>query len=194
MFNIYSTTTPGSVGFNKRFLYAAVGAPGSTHDARLLTESSIYTKILDRDMISDKVFRLGDIEEIPLVTIGDSPLVKIWLVKMYNENTWDKQQKYFNTRLCGARVVTESVYGMFKGRWRFLCKKTEWRLFKLLYLIMACIALHNICIDRSNSWQTRWRLEIEQLELMEKLLFHAEDKQESNSIRMKINIWLWMGH
>ena len=28
------------VGYNKRFLYAAVGAPASTHDARLLRESS----------------------------------------------------------------------------------------------------------------------------------------------------------
>ena len=33
-------------GYNKRFLYEAVGAPGSTHDARLLKESSIYSDLL----------------------------------------------------------------------------------------------------------------------------------------------------
>ena len=32
--------------YNKRFLYAAVGAPGSTHDARMLKESSFLTKFL----------------------------------------------------------------------------------------------------------------------------------------------------
>ena len=65
----------------------------------------------------DKVIRLSDFEEIPLVTIGDStsPLYA-WLLKMYNENTRDKQQKYFNKRLCGAMVVTENSYGMLTGR------------------------------------------------------------------------------
>ena len=42
---------------------------------------------------------------------------------MYNKNTRDKQKKYFNKRLCEARVVTDNVYGMKKGRWLFLYKK-----------------------------------------------------------------------
>ena len=54
------------VGFNKRLLYAAVGAPGSTHDNRLLKESSIYRAILDGDIMPEKVIRLGDL--LPLVT------------------------------------------------------------------------------------------------------------------------------
>ena len=62
----------GLVGFNKRFLYAAVGAPVSNHDARLLKESSIYVAMLDGDIMPNKVIRLGDFGEIPLVTIGDS--------------------------------------------------------------------------------------------------------------------------
>ena len=35
-------TNLGLTGYNNRFLYAAVGAPGNTHDARLLKESYIY--------------------------------------------------------------------------------------------------------------------------------------------------------
>ena len=31
-------TNLGLIGYNKRFFYAAVGAPGITHDARLLKE------------------------------------------------------------------------------------------------------------------------------------------------------------
>ena len=45
--------------------------------------------------------------------------------KMYNQNTQDKQQKYFDKRLCGARVITENAYEMLKGRWRFLYKKKQ---------------------------------------------------------------------
>ena len=60
-------------GYNKRFLYEAVGAPGSTHDARLLKESSIYSDIINGNMIPDRVVQLGDFDEIPLVTIGAAP-------------------------------------------------------------------------------------------------------------------------
>ena len=59
---------------------------------------------------------------------------------------------------------------------------------------MACVALHNICIDRSDLCQPRWRLEVEQLELMEKSLSQAFDKEESNLIRMKISNCLCTDH
>ena len=48
------------VGYNKRFLYTLAGASGSARDARLLKESSIYTAILDGDIMPEKVIRLGD--------------------------------------------------------------------------------------------------------------------------------------
>ena len=51
-------------------------------------------------------------------------------------------------------------------------------------------ALHNICIDRPYPCQSRWRLEVEQLELMEKPLSRAVDKEESNLVRIKISNWL----
>ena len=70
------------------------------------------------------VIRLGDFGEIPLVTVDDSVFPQYeWLLKTYNVNTRDEQQKYFNKRLCGAKVITENAYGMLTGRWRFLYKK-----------------------------------------------------------------------
>ena len=39
------------VGYNKRILYAAVGAPGSTHDARMLKNTQLYQKILECNAI-----------------------------------------------------------------------------------------------------------------------------------------------
>lgn len=43
----------GLVSCNKRFLYAAIGAPGSTHDARLLKSVSIYSDIINGLVIHD---------------------------------------------------------------------------------------------------------------------------------------------
>ena len=48
-------TSLSLIGYNKRILYAAVVAPGSTHDARLLKESSIYSDIINGNVIPDRV-------------------------------------------------------------------------------------------------------------------------------------------
>ena len=58
----------GLVSYNKRSLYAAVGAPGSTHDARLLKSASIYSDIINGLVIPDSKIALGNFGEIPLVT------------------------------------------------------------------------------------------------------------------------------
>ena len=117
-------TNLGLVGYNKRFFYAAVGAPGSTHDVRLLKESSIFNKVLKGDVLPDRVISLGDIECVSLVTVGDSAFPQFFcLIKVYNENTRDKQQRYFNKRLCGARVITKNAYGILKWRRCILYRK-----------------------------------------------------------------------
>ena len=99
----YSMANLGLVGFNKRFLYAAVWAPASTHGARPLKESLIYAAILNGDIMPDKVVRLSDFGEILLVTTDDSVFPQYgWLLKISNENKRDKQRKYFKKRLCGG--------------------------------------------------------------------------------------------
>ena len=65
----------GLVSYNKKFLYYAVGAPGSTHDAvgapgsthdaRMLLNSTIYQKIVTGLGIPDRVIDLGEDGKIP---------------------------------------------------------------------------------------------------------------------------------
>ena len=107
--------------YNKRLLYAAVGALGSTHDARMLKESSFFDEVLSGRELPDRKINLGDFRDIPLVTIRDSAFPRFSrLIKCYNENTRDPQQRYFNKMPCSARVVSENTYGLLKGRWHFL--------------------------------------------------------------------------
>ena len=193
----YTITNLGLVSYNRRFLYAAVGAPGSTHDARLLRYTSLYREIMDGGGIPNKHIRLGDFGNIPLVTIGDSAYPSFpWLLKMYNESTTtDHQHKYFNKRLCSARVVTENCYGMLKGRWRILYKKTEIRKFNLKYVIMSCIMLHNLCLEIDDPCKPRWRLNVKKLRLIDRDGPRMDgDMQQSNLNRMKISNWLWLDH
>ena len=59
---------------------------------------------------------------------------------------------------------------------------------------MACIALHNLCIEISDTCQPRWRLVVDDLDLIRKRLRQAEDKTESSLNRSKISNWPWIDH
>ena len=41
----YSVSSMGFIGSNKTFLWAAVGAPGSVHDSRLLKSCDLFAEI-----------------------------------------------------------------------------------------------------------------------------------------------------
>ena len=163
----YSVTNMGFIGHNKRFMWAAVGAPGSTHDSRLLKNCNIYSDINNGHVLPNKSLSLNSYGKIPFTTVGDSAFPSHpWLLKPYKECTRVPKQKYFNKRLCSARVVSEHAYGMLKGRWRIIYKKTECHLDNISLLIMTCIALHNICIHRCDPCKPRWRLDIQELNLI----------------------------
>ena len=189
--NKYTVMNMGLVGFNKRFLHLTTGAPGSTHDARLLRHSALFQKIVNDDAIPNKAIDLGDAGVIPLVTIGDSAFPRLpWLIKGFNENTRDPKERYFNKKLCSARVA----YGMMKGRWRLLYKKCECKLYNIKYVIMAGVVLHNLCIHMDGPCKPRWKLIVEDFELIDQQVTRQENrdsKQKSCDISRKISEWLW---
>lgn len=194
--NRYTITSMGLVGCNKRFFYLTTGAPGSTHDARLLRNSPIFTQICKGEKIPKKTICLDEeIGDIPLVTIGDSAFPSLeWLIKSFNENTRDPKERYFNKKLRSARVVTENAYGMLKGRWRFIFKMCEAKLYNIKYIIMAAVLLHNICIHFNDTCKPRWKLTVEQLELIDTQVERLETRMsKSNSMdtAKKIADWLW---
>ena len=53
----------GLVGYNKRFLFAAVGAPGSTHDARMLKSTRMYYQILNGDVLPNRAMYISTVVE-----------------------------------------------------------------------------------------------------------------------------------
>lgn len=190
----YTVTNMGLVGYDKRFLQLTCNAPGSTHDARLLRRSKLYQDIQLGHGLPNKYVNLGDdLGDIPLVTIGDSAFPQFaWLVKAFANNTGDVKKRFYNTKLCGARVVTENAYGMMKGRWRLIYKKCEVKLFNIKYVIMVCGLLHNLCIARNDPCKPRWKLEVQEISLIDKNVARIENKAESQRISNKIADWVWL--
>ena len=85
-------------------------------------------------------------------------------------------------------MVTENAYGMAKGRWRFLYKRTECRLSNIKYVIHAIIALHNICIDFHEPYKPRWVLKVRRLSVRNKVVGQEQNKNLSELTRLKSQI------
>ena len=102
---------------NKRIFLAAIGAPGSTHDAVMLKSTQLYRDILRKNVIPNIQLHLQRSGEILLCTIGDRVFSRHpWLLKGYPKKTNISQQLYFIKTLCSGCVVTENAYRMLKGR------------------------------------------------------------------------------
>jgi hypothetical protein len=56
-----------------------------------------------------------------------------------------------NYRLSRARMVTEGAYGQLKGRWRILLRKCESTNEEVRRCALACVVLHNVCIERGDT-------------------------------------------
>ena len=65
-------TKMGFIGHNKCFMWAAVGASGSTHDSRLLRSCSINSDVENGHILPNMSLNLHPYGEIPLTTVGDS--------------------------------------------------------------------------------------------------------------------------
>ena len=109
-------------------IYLVVGWPGSVHDARVLSNSSIFEKANSNKLFQGIPSRLiGDQNIHPLI-IGDPgyPLLS-WLMKPYPENAnTPRIERVFNYRLSRARMTAENTFGRWKGR--FIRFTREWTL------------------------------------------------------------------
>ena len=62
----------GLIGHNKRFLNLTTGAPGITHDTRLLRHATLFRHIENDVAIPNKTIDLGEAGEIPFVTLNSA--------------------------------------------------------------------------------------------------------------------------
>ena len=104
----FSVSSMGFISFHERFLWAAVGAPGSTHDSMLLKSCDLFADIQQGHVFPNSALRTREYGDIPFTTVGDSAFPRYsWLMKPCNENIRDPRKRYLNKRLCSARVASD---------------------------------------------------------------------------------------
>ncbi|XP_052268472.1 putative nuclease HARBI1 [Dreissena polymorpha] len=129
-----SATSPGSSG---RFLNVVSTYPGSTHDA-FMFEGCGVKDYLERN---DVGYLLGD---------SGYTLRRYCMTPLANPNS--VQQTRFNIAHKRGRVVVERAFGVLKSRFRCLHTAGGCLPFtpsKCAQIVLACMHLHNFCMDRN---------------------------------------------
>ena len=55
-------------------------------------------------------------------------------------------------------MVVEGAFGQLKGRWRILQRKNESDVATVKIMSLACIILHNVCIEMDDDCPTAWNI------------------------------------
>ena len=60
-------------------------------------------------------------------------------------------------------MAVEGAYGQLKGRWRFLLRKSESNHFEVKMATLACMVLHNVCLEQGDTLPAKLDLTIDTL-------------------------------
>ena len=146
----YSIVLMALVDAEYRFIWASVGAPGNTHDSTLLQSTDLWRKIVEGDFIPNVAQKIEDVEIPPLI-LGDGAFpLRTFLMKPHGDAVLPDNKRYFNFRHSRARLVTEGAFGRLKSRFRVLYRKCECNKETVKLYGLACVVLHNICIERGD--------------------------------------------
>ena len=157
----YSVVVMAIVDAHYRFSWASSGYPGNSHDAIIFQSTSLFHCISDGSFIPNYSKKDGEVDIYPTL-IGDSAFPFLpWLMKPYGSAVLTEMQRYFNYRLSRARMVVEGAFGQLKGRWRILQRKNESKVSTVRIMSLACIILHNICIDVNDKCSSAWDLSVD---------------------------------
>ena len=159
--NFYSIVLMALVDSHYRFIWGSCGYPGNSHDSIILQSTELWSNIREGNGLPSIGKNVGE-QSVPPLIVGDSAFpMTTWLMKPYTNAVLTAKQRYFNYRLSRARMVTEGAYGQLKGRWRVLLKKCESSSTNVRTFALACMVLHNICLNLGDTMPKKLDLTID---------------------------------
>ena len=101
-------------------------------------------------MIPNVVQKVDDIKILPLI-LGEGAL-PLWtfMLKPHRDAMLSDNKQYFNYRNSRARLVTEGAVWRLKIEFRVLLRKCESNKETLKLYGLACVVLHNLCIEHGD--------------------------------------------
>ena len=128
------------------FRDVVIGWPGSVHNARILSNSSIYQKGYRNQLFPGISKKQIQGEDISPFLIGDPayPLLP-WLMKPYQASSKTPvAERVFNYSLIHARMTVENTFGKWKGRFTRFSKRVDMCVTSIIPVTKASCILHNL--------------------------------------------------
>ena len=152
--------------------------PGSVHDAKVFTNSSVNAKLRENKLSSMFQTPVQGGAKIRNYPIGDPayPLLP-FCMKEY-KTCVSNEEVILNDMLRSTWNPTECTFGRLKSRWAILTSKMELELETLPTAIYACPVLHNYC-EKHNVYMTQDVVN-SQIDLMKRN--EAEFRNNSKSV------------
>ena len=129
-----------------KFMYANVGANGSTSDCAVFNVSPLLAALesgqigfpdpqpLPHDDMDTKYFLIGD-DAFPLRT---------WMMKPFSQRNLKKEERIFNYRLSRARRIVENAFGILANRFRCLLSTMMQEPETVKTIVTAALCLYNL--------------------------------------------------
>jgi hypothetical protein len=142
----YSLNVQAVCDFKYQFLNVDISWPGSVHDARVFSNSTVNRFFKDSIVPPCPRVIVQNEPPVPVCLLGDPayPLT-CYLMKEFPGGGKDMQEQFFGFRLSSSRMVIENAFGRLKGRFRCLQRKMDLSLDSLPSVILSCFILHNYC-------------------------------------------------
>lgn len=135
-----------------RFTYIDVGVNGRISDGGVFKKTSFFKSLTEGKLLLPAPIPLpGRDEPIPYLLVADDAFaLSINLMKPYALRNLSGIQRIFNYRLSRTRRIVENAFGILASRFRVFGKPIHLDPNKTRSITVACCALHNYLITRSN--------------------------------------------
>ena len=124
----YSLNVQGVCDYRGQFMDVECRWPGSVHDAKMFSNSSMHHKLRNNELPQPFQTVTPGYVKIPNYLIGDPTYALTPYGMKKFETCKQNEQVIFNALLRAARNPIECAYGRLKARWSILTRKVDLKL------------------------------------------------------------------
>ena len=141
-------------------------------------------KLMQVKFLPDKNCVVDGVETPPAI-LGDGAFsLRSWIMKPHGDTVLIPEKPYFN-RLSRPRMITEGAFGKLKGRFRVLFRKCESKKETVKIMGLACVILHNLCIDKEDMIPRKFDLSYDHITIKRRDRAELRDMLNLTNSRLK---------
>lgn len=156
----FSTVLMAVADANYRVIYASVGSFGRESDGGVFSRCNFGQMVIDADNANPLQLPPaeplpGTDDPFPYFFLGDAAFpLRTNLMKPYPETAMTDAKRVYNYRICRARRLIESTFGLMAQRFRLLLRPIETTAENCDVLVQAIVCLHNFLVDEGDVFFT----------------------------------------